>query len=217
MYMYICKARAVPAAAYCHDLQNACLHVRMHSCMYVRLRARVCQVYRHIPIATGAHAHACKHAATRMRTAVWASSFRDRGGGHARRAAAGGAHARDRVCALYRRLYVRNAGPLVKWDNPALTCIPLTQARIRSMQNWHGRADYRGPADTCEASARAMHAHVLAPDARARGGVLAVLLGVGLARCSSFALPAGLSNMCVRARARALVCVRVCARERASM
>jgi len=61
-----------------------------------------------------------------------------------------------------------------------------------------------------------MHAHVLAPDARARGGVLVVLLGVDLAR-SSFALPAGLSNMCVRARARALVCVRVCARERASV
>ena len=96
-------------------------------------------------------------------------------------------------------------------DNPALTCIPLTQARIAAL------SDYGGPADTCEASARAMHAHVLAPDARARGGVLAVLLGVGLARCSSFALPAGLSNMCVRACARALARVRVCARERASM
>ena len=95
--------------------------------------------------------------------------------------------------------------------NPALTCIPLTQARIASFD------EYFGPADTCEASARAMHAHVLAPDARARGGVLAVLLGVGLARCSSFALPAVLSNMCVCARARALVCVRVCACERASM
>ena len=96
-------------------------------------------------------------------------------------------------------------------DSPALTCIPLTQARIASITY------YLGPADTCEASARAMHAHVLAPDARARRGVLAVLLGVGVARCFSFALPAGLSNMCVRARARALAYVRVCARERPSM
>jgi len=52
-----------------------------------------------------------------------------------------------------------------------------------------------------------MHAHVLAPDARARGGVLVVALGVDLARCSSLTLPAGLSNVCARARASALVCV----------
>ena len=130
-----------------------------------------------------------------------------------------GARASDRVSALHRILYLR-CPPESWWDydycaterdNPALTCIPLTQARVAAIDY------YYGPADTCEASARAMHAHVLAPDARARGGVLAVLLGVGLARCSSFALPAGLSNMCVRARARALVCVRECARECASM
>ena len=122
------------------------------------------------------------------------------------------------MCALLRKLYLR-CDPswtsdycAAERDNPALTCIPLTQARIEATIS-----TYYGPADTCEASARAMHAHVLAPDARARRGVLAVLLGVGLARCSSFALPAGLSKMCVRARARALACVRVCARERASM
>ena len=145
------------------------------------------------------------------------SSFRGRGGGHARGRVVCGARASDRVSALHRRLYLRCPSSwtydycAAERDNPALTCIPLTQARIASI------SIYYGPADTCEASARAMHAHVLAPDARARGGVLAVLLGVGLARCSSFALPAGLSNMCVRARARALVCVRVCARELASM
>ena len=128
-----------------------------------------------------------------------------------------GARASDRVSALHMYLYLR-CNPswtsdycATERDNPALTCIPLTQARIAAIDY------YYGPADTCEASARAMHAHVLAPDARARGGVLAVLLGVGLARCSSFALPAGLSNMCVRARARALVCVRVCVRDRASV
>ena len=51
-------------------LLQLCLHVRMHSSMHVRLRARVCLVYRHIPMARGAHARACKHAVTRMRTAV---------------------------------------------------------------------------------------------------------------------------------------------------
>ena len=128
-----------------------------------------------------------------------------------------GARASDRVSALHRRLYLRCTPGLgfdycaTERDNPALTCIPVKQSTIAVFQI------YYGPADTCEASARAMHAHVLAPDARARRGVLAVLLGVGLARCSSFALPAGLSKMCVRARACALACVRVCARERASM
>ena len=145
------------------------------------------------------------------------SSFRGRGGGHARGRVVCGARASDRVSALHRDLYLRCPPSwtsdycATERDNPALTCIPMTQARIAAFST------YYGPADTCEASARAMHAHVLAPDARARGGVLAVLLGVGLARCSSFALPAGLSNMCVRARARALARVRVCARERASM
>ena len=147
----------------------ACTYGRAHSCMHVRLRARVRQVYRHIPIVLGAHAHACKPAATRMRTAVLASSVRDRGEGPARRAAACGARARDRVSALLRDLSLR-----CPWyadycaaerDNPALACVPLTQARIAAL-------DYYGPADTCEASARAMQARVLAPDARARGGAL---------------------------------------------
>ena len=146
------------------------------------------------------------------------SSFRGRGGGHARGRVVCGARASDRVSALHRYLYLRCPPSwtsdycAAERDNPALTCTPLTQLRIKTTIS-----NYYGPADTCEASARAMHAHVLAPDARARGGVLAVLLGVGLARCSSFALPAGLSNMCVRARARALVCVRVCVRDRASV
>ena len=145
------------------------------------------------------------------------SSFRGRGGGHARGRVVCGARASDRVSALHMYLYLR-CNPswtsdycATERDNPALTCIPLTQARITAISNHYG------PADTCEASARAMHAHVLAPDARARGGVLAVLLGVGLARCSSFALPAGLSNMCVRARAQGCLCVCECVRERASM
>ena len=146
------------------------------------------------------------------------SSFRGRGGGHARGRVVCGARASDRVSALHRSLLLRcpSSWPYdycaTERDNPALTCIPLTQARIEATIS-----TYYGPADTCEASARAMHAHVLAPDARARGLVLAASLGIGLARCSSLALPAGLSNMCVRARARALACVRVCARERASM
>ena len=177
-----CTARAVPAVAQCYDLQNACLHVRMHSCMHVRLRARVRQVYRHIPIVLGAHAHACKPAATRMRTAVLASSVRDRGEGPARRAAACGARARDRVSALLRWLYLRCSPSstsdycAAERDNPALACVPLTQARIAAINY------YYGPADTCEASARARHARTLAPDARARGGVRAVSLGIGLTR-----------------------------------
>ena len=122
-----------------------------------------------------------------------------------------GARASDRVSALHRRLYLRCPPSWqcqTERDNPALTCIPLTQARVAAIDY------YYGPADTCEASARAMHAHVLAPDARARGLVLAASLGIGLARCSSLALPAGLSDVCVRACASALVCVRasVCAR-----
>ena len=142
------------------------------------------------------------------------SSFRGRGGGHARGRVVCGARASDRVSALHRNLYLRchpswtDDYCATERDNPALTCIPLTQARIAAIN------EYNGPADTCEASARAMHAHVLAPDARARGLVLAASLGIGLARCSSLALPAGLSNVCVRACASALVCVRasVCAR-----
>ena len=186
----------------------ACTYGRAHSCMHVRLRARVRQVYRHIPIVLGAHVHACKPAATRMRTAVLASSVRDRGEGPARRAAACGARARDRVSALLRYLYLRCPPSwtddycAAERDNPALACVPLTQARIAAI------GYYYGPADTCEASARARHARVLAPDARARGGVRAVSLGIGLARCSSLALPAGLSNTYVCARARALECVR---------
>ena len=142
------------------------------------------------------------------------SSFRGRGGGHARGRVVCGARASDRVSALHRYLFLRchpsnsNDYCATERDNPALTCIPLTQARVAAIDY------YYGPADTCEASARAMHAHVLAPDARARGLVLAASLGIGLARCSSLALPAGLSNVCVRACASALVCVRasVCAR-----
>ena len=128
-----------------------------------------------------------------------------------------GARASDRVSALHRRLYLRCTPSwtsdyycATERDNPALTCTPLTQARIAAFDTYF----YYGPADTCEASARAMHAHVLAPDARARGLVLAASLGIGLARCSSLALPAGLSDVCVRACASALVCVRarVCVR-----
>ena len=37
-----CTARAVPAAAYCYDLQNACLHMRMHSCMHACMCVCVC-------------------------------------------------------------------------------------------------------------------------------------------------------------------------------
>ena len=37
---------------------------------------------------------------------------------------------------------------ILEQDNPALKCIPLTQARIKTLMQ------YFGPADTCEASAR---------------------------------------------------------------
>ena len=145
------------------------------------------------------------------------SSFRGRGGGHARGRVVCGARASDRVSALHRFLFLRYHPSwtydycATERDNPALTCIPLTQARIAAFSY------YGGPADTCEASARAMHAHVLAPDARARGGVLVVLLGVGLACCSSFALPAGLSNICVCVCVQVYLCACACARERASV
>ena len=99
------------------------------------------------------------------------SSFRLRVGGHARRAAAYGAHTRGCVSALHRDLRLR--------DNAALTCVPLTQARIAAINI------YYGPADTCEARAHDACARLW--DTRARGDLLAVPLGDGRARFSSYA------------------------------
>ena len=65
-----------------------------------------------------------------------------------------GARASDRVSALHRDLYLRCAPwwgddyCATERDNPALTCIPLTQARIAAIDY------YYGPEDTCEARAR---------------------------------------------------------------
>ena len=65
------------------------------------------------------------------------------------------AHVSFRVPSLHRTLYVRCNPSLASYfafcaaerDNAALTCVPLTQARITAIT-------YFGPADTCEARAR---------------------------------------------------------------
>lgn len=94
-------------------------------------------------------------ASTHVRNAVSESSFRVCGRGHAWRESACRAHVSFRVSSLHRSLYVRCHPNWVgsfdycaaERDNAALTCVPLTQARITAIT-------YFGPADTCEARAR---------------------------------------------------------------
>ena len=94
-------------------------------------------------------------ASTYVRNAVSESSFRVCGRGHAWREAACRAYVSFRVPSLHRQLYVRcdpqSASSYdycaAERDNAALTCVPMTQARITAL------ITYFGPADTCEVRA----------------------------------------------------------------
>ncbi len=122
----------------------ACVCMRFHvECVYAITRrcSRAC-------VNTCASTHVCN--------AVSESSFRVCGRGHAWRESTCRAHVSFRVPSLHRQLYLRcdpswassNAFCAAERDNAALTCVPLTQARITALIN------YFGPADTCEARAR---------------------------------------------------------------
>ena len=99
------------------------------------------------------------------------------------------------LCLLHRDLYLRCHPSwsydycAAELDNPGLTCVPLTQARIAGLEY------YYGPTDTCEARRMRMPGPHAPCCARCCGG---------LACCAACAL-------CVRAlHARAHVCMCVC-------
>jgi hypothetical protein len=112
---------------------------------------------------------ACVHtcASTHVCNAVSESSFRACGRGHAWRESACRAHVSSRVPSLHRQLRLRCDPSWVVYydycaaerDNAALTCVPLTQARIAAIT-------YYGPADTCEARARDACACLALPSGR---------------------------------------------------
>ena len=125
-----------------------CAQSRTHVCM----RFHVGCLYAITRRCSRACVHTC--ASTYVCNAVSQSSFRACGRGHAWRESACRAHVSFRVPSLHRQLWVHSNPSLASFfdycaaerDNAALTCVPLTQARITAIT-------YYGP-DTCEARTR---------------------------------------------------------------
>jgi hypothetical protein len=144
-----------------------CLRTLTKTCVYATTHESIDIVYIYACVCMRFHVE-CVYAITRrcslacvntcastyVCNAVSQSSFRVCGRGQAWRESASRAHVSFRVPSLHRALYLRcaNVGShdycAAERDNAALTCVPLTQARIQAITY------YVAPADTCEARAR---------------------------------------------------------------